>query len=119
MPADPDSRTNAPRILALEVEILRSLCANNDSAVPRDALLRSLAHHAWQDPEHRIVFEALMRLGTRASARLREELPAAATRMGFPDVDWKRYFAGHEIVSTSKIEALISDLGAASGSSQT
>ncbi|MGA8223030.1 MAG: hypothetical protein WB780_15385 [Candidatus Acidiferrales bacterium] len=119
MSADSDSHTTVPQVLSLELEILRSLCIAQDSTIPRDAILRSLAQHAWQDPEHRIVYEALRRLGNRSPALVRAELPAAATRMGFPDVDWKPYLDRGEIAPTSNIEALIRALAAASGSPQT
>jgi hypothetical protein len=119
MSADSGSHNTVPEILSLELEILRALCTPQDWAFPRAAILQALAHHAWQDPEHRIVFEALRRLGSRASARVREELPATATRMGFPDVDWKPYFDAHDIAGAAKIESLIRALAAASGQSQT
>jgi hypothetical protein len=118
MSADSGSHNTVPQVLSLELEILRALCTPQDSGVPSEAILQSLAHHDWQDPEHRIVFEALRRLGSRASARVREELPATATRMGFPDVDWKPYFDANEIAGAARIESLIRALAAASGQSQ-
>ena len=57
------------------------------------ALLRELHSHRWQDPEHRIVYEALAGVRVFDILSLREQLPAQATRMGFPDVDWTLYFA--------------------------
>lgn len=119
MPADSDSHTSVPQILTIELEILRSLCTAQDSTIPRDAILQSLAQHAWRDPEHRVVYEALRRLGSRSPALVRAELPAAATRIGFPDVDWKSYLDGSEIAPAPDIEALIRALAAASGSPQT
>jgi hypothetical protein len=42
-----------------------------------------------------VVFEALGRLRDASAltpSELREQLPAQATRMGFPDVSWDNYF---------------------------
>jgi len=116
MPAESDSDNSVPQILNLEREILRALCNSQDPATARNAILRSLAHHAWHDPEHRIVYEALSRMRTRGPAALREELPATATRMGFPDVDWHLYFAVDAIPGHPKIEALVDALKSAAGS---
>jgi hypothetical protein len=58
----------------------------------RATILAQLRAHRWQDPEHRIVFEALILLPGRDAAELRQQLPAQATRMGFPDVNWDHYF---------------------------
>jgi len=55
--------------------------------------MRELSNHVWQDAEHRVVFEAIQRLSSSDPKLLREQLPAQATRMGFPDVSWDNYFA--------------------------
>jgi len=90
MPHDSKSRDN--NLPALELEILRAFCT---LAAPGSALrsaMLSLEHHAWHNPEHRVVFDALRRLHPARPDALREELPGVATRMGFPDVDWAPYF---------------------------
>jgi len=74
--------------------------------------MRALSNHVWQDAEHRVVFEAIQRLSSSDPKLLREQLPAQATRMGFPDVSWDNYFApgtGEE----KGFEALVRDLLAA------
>src|SRR5580658_9984700 len=65
--------------------------ANDPAALTaiRAAILAQLRTHHWQDPEHRVVFEALTALPGRQASDLREQLPAQATRMGFPDVNWQ------------------------------
>jgi hypothetical protein len=98
MPAADKSRA----IFELERTILRALCregldrsARADlDAQSRASALSELLLHSWQDAEHRVVFEALDRLPGRDAAELRRQLPAQATRMGFPDVEWESYFAG-------------------------
>jgi hypothetical protein len=117
--------------LDLETRILRALCSGVDpvaahfsapsvtnpspsanapttATAKRAAILAQLRTHRWQDPEHRVVFEALTMLPGREAAELREQLPAQATRMGFPDVNWEEYF----VVATddSAIESLVAEL---------
>ncbi|MGB8542119.1 MAG: hypothetical protein WCD49_10840 [Candidatus Acidiferrales bacterium] len=55
--------------------------------------MRELSKHVWQDAEHRVVFEAIQRLSSSDTKLLQEQLPAQATRMGFPDVSWDNYFS--------------------------
>ena len=107
--------------LDLESKILRALCSNplpgtDDPAAAqtakRAAILAKLRAHRWQDPEHRVVFEALTLLPGREAAELREQLPAQATRMGFPDVNWQKYFTGS--ADDSVLEAQVGELLAAS-----
>jgi hypothetical protein len=116
----------------LESRILRALCADfdfvaahfsapsasNDSprtddpaaayTAKRATILAQLRTHHWQDPEHRVVFEALTALPGRPASDLREQLPAQATRMGFPDVNWQNYFAAAS--EDSALEALVAEL---------
>jgi hypothetical protein len=89
-------------ISELERKILRALCrqgADSSARADLDAQSRtnaisSLLSYSWQDAEHRIIFEALARLPGPDAAELRRQLPAQATRMGFPEVQWETYFAG-------------------------
>jgi hypothetical protein len=106
--------------LDLESKILRALCSNpspstdNSAAAltaKRAAILAQLRPHHWQDPEHRVVFEALTALPGRQASALRAQLPAQATRMGFPDVNWQEYFAAP--ADDSAIESLVAELLAA------
>jgi hypothetical protein len=96
---------NASKIVQLELEVLRRILGSrkrvtasplSEGRVPRKtiALLRG---YDWHDSEHRIVFEAFERLQGRNNSELREQLPAQATRMGFPDVNWENYFAREEL----------------------
>jgi hypothetical protein len=90
------------KVRTLERRVLRSLCSGACAPVVLADLLLGLRSYSWQDPEHRIVYEALTNVrryeaftAVRApeNLTLREQLPAQATRMGFPDVDWALYFA--------------------------
>jgi hypothetical protein len=105
-----------PDLLDLASRILRALCTGppafdspgtHDSAPSAQILAKLRAHH-WQNPEHRVVFEALTRLQARNATELREQLPAQATRMGFPDVNWDQYFAAS--TDNAAIETLVAEL---------
>ena len=103
--------------LDLESRILRALCSNpssgTDNPAARAIILTQLHPHRWQDSEHRVVFEALTALPGRDATELREQLPAQATRMGFPDVNWENYFAW--AAADSAIETLVAELTGTSG----
>jgi hypothetical protein len=88
------------RIVKLERAILRLLCQSTGSDRIQRGDIRPLANYTWNDPEHRIVFEALGKVRANDARELREQLPAAATRLGFPDVDWPNYFSPPEIPET-------------------
>jgi hypothetical protein len=120
----------SPVIIELERQILRRLCAPQTD-LQADAQTRSearqramgeLRKHTWMDAEHRVVFDALARLPGREAMELQRQLPAQATRMGFPDVDWEPYFAScasHGALSMEiapeNLATLIAKLRAASG----
>jgi len=73
--------------------------------------LRALAAYQWQEPEHAVVFQAIQSISLLPHAEWREELPAQATRLGFPDVDWQHYFsAAGGNVSSQNLNQLIADL---------
>lgn len=59
----------------------------------REELLRVLENYAWREEEHRVVFQAILSLRRADAATLREHLPGAVTRMGFPDIFWEDFFA--------------------------
>lgn len=116
-------------VIELEREIVRVLCRTQaiNSSVPeldiksRERLVDELRAHDWRDAEHGIVFEAIAKLPGREAAELRRQLPAQATRMGFPDVHWELYFTNESLNASSSsaqstemngpaIEALLSRL---------
>lgn len=71
--------------------MLRALC-RDDPGAETSRFVRELSGYSWQEPEHATVFQAIKSLAARGRRTWREELPAEATRMGFPDVEWRRYF---------------------------
>ena len=96
-------------LIALERRILRTICAGGIPREALDAAISELVGHAWRAPEHRIVWEALMRIPRADVASLSELLPAEATRMGFPDVNWESYFAA-DCSSTKELDAMVRQL---------
>jgi hypothetical protein len=86
-------RSAAQRVFELERETLCALCIRGSVHARETTVMRELSNHVWQDAEHRVVFEAIQRLSSSDPKLLREQLPAQATRMGFPDVSWDNYFA--------------------------
>jgi hypothetical protein len=92
-------------IESLEIRILRLLCMH----VPGDLLtasLTALIAYPWRDPEHRVVYEAVRRIGFLSPAFRRDELAAEVTRMGFPDVDCSAYFEQDAVASVGLAELI-------------
>lgn len=79
-------------LIAAERVVLRCLCRDQQFARVSPDQLNRLRSYVWQDPEHRIVFDAIERSTKAKGFSLREYLPAQATRMGFPDIHWHAYF---------------------------
>jgi hypothetical protein len=97
------------RIVDVERAILRALCADSLPASIRDNANDRLRGYKWHDEEHWVVYQALQRLHGRHRISVREELPASATKLAFPDVNWPNYFGGEE-VNKDGIEKLFSEL---------
>lgn len=93
-------------VIALERRILRTICASGPRRETLDTAMREIASHEWRAPEHQIVWEAFMRIPRADVASLRELLPAEATRMGFPDVNWELYFA-YDCASPEELDTLV------------
>lgn len=96
-------------IAALERQLLGALCAGVGDAADWDRFAGELSAHHWQDPDHKVVYQALRAIKSRDAKTRRDELPAQVTRMGFPDVDWNLYFEREEF-SAPEIEKLIRQL---------
>jgi hypothetical protein len=96
--------SNSKTIHGLERSILRALCGSVDPRSSRAALAFELDAHAWQEVDHRVVYQALGKLQRSDPQPLRQQLAVAATRMGFPDVDWDDYFAPSGITDADLAE---------------
>jgi hypothetical protein len=87
-------RTNLETRVALERRVLQCFCTGNIPEPLAAGLQAKLATYMWHDEENQVVFECLKYLTSTLSltpSQLREQLPAQATRMGFPDVNWEDY----------------------------
>jgi hypothetical protein len=104
MPQETNSTSNEGPVLALEREILQALCSSPHLNSERGRLLAALSSHGWRDAEHRVIYEALLRLPSREGGALRLELPATATRMGFPDIEWANYFGPGVHLQSAEVE---------------
>jgi hypothetical protein len=87
------SRGSSVRLTDIERDLLRQLCHARLTPAAWAKIQRGLRGYSWQDVEHGLVYAAIQHLGARDPQLLREQLPAEVTRMGFPDVDWRPYFA--------------------------
>lgn len=108
----PPNRANAlhpENIVEIERSVLRAICAFSGDATQRDHLLKKLANYSWREPDHAVVYRAIRSLPAGNVAKWREELPAAATRMGFPDLNWEYYFGAEDTVN-GDVERAISRL---------
>lgn len=85
------SRNSSASPVDLELSVLRELCHARLTRPVWEKIAREFQGYAWQDMEHGLVYAAIQRLASRGPGVLREHLPAQATRMGFPDIDWKAY----------------------------
>jgi hypothetical protein len=99
-------------ISELERQVLKALCSGAGDVDNRDRLASELTAYRWQDPDHKVVYEALRAIRSRDPKTRRDELPAQVTRMGFPDVDWRLYFEPEHQLETD-LQDLIRRLRAA------
>ena len=109
------------KILRIEHQVLRAICSESenwkeDREEARTQLheaVRKLQGYRWRGDEHRVVYGALVALKPCSGESIAEQLPAQATRMGFPDVDWNLYLRQGRVHQT-EIEDMIRALRAES-----
>jgi hypothetical protein len=102
-------------VKSLERQILRVLCGGAITAVVWEALAGQISDHLWQEPEHRVVYEALRQIRSRDPQTLRDQIPAQATRMGFPDVEWAAYLSSQPDIETNPKQLIARLKAAATG----
>lgn len=76
----------------LELAVLRGLCTQSRGEAARAKLADELKGYRWEHPDHRVIYEAVIEINSADPKTLRRELPAAVTRMGFPDIHCERFF---------------------------
>lgn len=109
-PAAPD-RLRSQAISDIELALLQALC-NTGSPAHLDRALRELESHRWSNPEYRVVYQALASARGKSPRSWRDELPAQATRMGFPDVEWKIYLGEKADLQKANLSDLLRELKA-------
>lgn len=96
---DDDARDAASRI---ERALLAALCQPSLKPEDRTAILQRLENHHFIDPDHAVVYRAILTPSTAQHGDMRAALAQMVTRMGFPDIEIAGYFSaetpsGHEL----------------------
>jgi hypothetical protein len=101
-------RGSSSRPIDLERSILQELCHARLTRPAWAKVASGLREYAWSDVEHGLVYAAIQRIGYGNPQTLCEQLPAQATRMGFPDIDWQAYFSRkQEGVPTPSVDRIV------------
>lgn len=75
----------------IEKLLLRALCQARVGDGVWTMVAAELKTYAWREPVHEAISRSLRDLRARKPSLLRELLPAALTRRGFPDVAWEEF----------------------------
>jgi hypothetical protein len=81
-----------PRTEEIERQLLAALCAPGLNSETRAAVLERFATHVFADPDHEVIFGALVKIPHAAAEHIRDTLSARLTRLGFPDIDVEPIF---------------------------
>lgn len=108
----PDN-ASSDRVADFERTILRALCTRSIDANVWQQIRLRLADYSWREPDHAVVYEAIVRVKARDAKNMLAHLAAQTTRMGFPDLDWTVYLRPIE-VSEANIDGIVGMLKAAS-----
>jgi hypothetical protein len=99
------------RIVEVERQILRALVASEIESSEQAELERRLRAYPWHEPDHTVIYQAIVRGRSRGQKNWREQLVAQATRMGFPDLDWKAFLETKPVVAPkTKLNLLLQEL---------
>jgi hypothetical protein len=77
--------------LNAELRVLRAFC--RQPTAPPKSLLARLNSYPWVEPDHEVVYRALRAAAEANIVVTQELLSGFATRAGFPDLDWEKYFS--------------------------
>jgi hypothetical protein len=76
----------------IERQLLVALCFTQLDSETRATVLERLAAHAFANPDHEIIFQAIAKMPRAPGKHIRETLSARLARMGFPDIDVEPIF---------------------------
>lgn len=95
-----------PQITLTERQVLRFLCQGFHDDPVREAIWDHAGIYRWHEAEHQAIFDVLSTLRQCPPAVIRAQLPAAMTRLGFPDADWEDLFHPHGLSRTEAEEII-------------
>jgi hypothetical protein len=105
--------TDPRRAAQVERLILGALVTQEISPSEWSDIQHNLAAHLWREPEHAVVYQAIVQSRGRDQKHWREHLAAETARMGFPDVDWKTLLGSTRTgTPETKLESLMRQLEA-------
>ena len=76
----------------IERSLLAALCASALDPQTRAEILELLAVHTYANPDHKVIFGALLKMPRASAQHIRETLSARLTLLGFPDIDVEPIF---------------------------
>jgi hypothetical protein len=95
----------------IERRLLAALCGPSVGGQQlRPEILQRLAAHAFANPDHEVIFRALLQMPHATAEHIRENLSARVTRLGFPDIDVQPLFELSP-PSPDEIRTLLRQLG--------
>ena len=112
-------RKSQQTVVRLEQDLLHALCNLSIGPAKWNELARELKDYRWRVPDHSVVYRALCATRSRDAKTWRHELPAQATRMGFPDIDWSPYVQHQQhLLAASKVRKMIGEITAKASSDE-
>jgi hypothetical protein len=108
----------ARAIVVAERRVLSALLSRMLGPTEWIEIDRKLAAYSWQEADHAVLYEAIVRGRSRSPGHWREQLLSETTRMGFPDLDWELFLRPSPVgPSEPGLDELIHDLELATGRS--
>jgi len=103
-------REDPSRAARVEREVLRLIVSTDLPSREWTEIVRTLGAYVWREPDHRVLFEAIVRVRKWNVQNWREELRAQTTRMGFPDLDCQAWLAAGPVRPKRSLKRLIRKL---------
>jgi len=98
-------------IVQAERLVLRALSTRRIKRTEWIEIDRKFAGYAWREPDHAVVYEAIVRARSLNPDHWHEQLAAQTTRMGFPDLDWGSFLEPPPLGTTeASLERLVREL---------
>ena len=92
-----------------ERKLLAALSQGGVNPDTRAAVLRRLQAHSFAEPDNEVIYRALATLPALDPPDAHRELTQAATRLGFPDLDFAALFA-EPLPEPGEIDSLLARL---------